>query len=54
MTIDSALKFILYIINKEQRGSITPTEFNLLAPLAQLELISNLLGNEELLGHQKE
>lgn len=49
MTIDQAYRFIQFVTNKEQRGDIPPAQFNLIAPLAQLELISNLLGNEELL-----
>lgn len=49
MTIDQSYRFIQFVTNKEQRGDIKPADFNLLAPIAQLELISNLLGNEELL-----
>lgn len=49
MNINQAYEFIQYVANKKQRGIITPDQFNLLAPIAQLETISNLLGNEELL-----
>lgn len=52
MSIDTAYKFCLYCINKNQAGSFTGAQFNLLAPTAQLELISNLLGNEELLNNR--
>lgn len=47
MTIDQAFRFCLYVINKEQRGSLDAAQFNLLAPICQLEVMSILLGNEE-------
>ena len=47
MTIDQAYRFVNFVSNKEQRGNIKPADFNLLAPICQLELIANLLGNEE-------
>lgn len=45
MTIDEAYQLINYISNKKQRGNITPKEFNLLAPLAQQELLMKKYGN---------
>jgi hypothetical protein len=52
MTINAAFEFILFIMNKEQRGSITPAQFNMLAPIAQTEVISKLLGNEHKLNER--
>lgn len=39
MTIDELYKFIQFIANKEQRGFIKPSEFNMLAERAQIDLI---------------
>ena len=39
MTIDELYKFIQFIANKEQRGFIKPSEFNMLAKRAQIDLI---------------
>jgi hypothetical protein len=39
MTIDELYRFVQLIANKEQRGFIKPSEFNLLAQQAQLDLI---------------
>ena len=39
MTIDELYKFIQFIANKEQRGFIKPSEFNMLAERAQLDVI---------------
>lgn len=47
ITIDQVYKFILFIANKEQRGDIPPAKFNNLAVIAQMEVISELLGNNE-------
>lgn len=52
MTIDQAFRLCLYVIDKEMRGSLTGNQFNLLAPIAQLEVMSELLGNEELLNER--
>ena len=43
MTIDELYRFIQLIANKEQRGFIKPSEFNLLAQQAQLDLIHDRL-----------
>lgn len=45
MTINQAYLLIQYIANKNQRGNITPENFNILAPSAQLEFINSRLGN---------
>lgn len=47
MTIDQAYQFIQFICNKIQNGNITPNQFNMLAPIAQMSLINQLLGNEQ-------
>jgi len=39
MTINELYKFIQFIANKEQRGFIKPSEFNMLAERAQIDLI---------------
>ena len=38
VSIDTVYQRVLSIANKEQRGYITPQEFNLLANQAQMEL----------------
>lgn len=45
MTIDKAYRFVNYIANKKQYGSIKPVDFNLLAPQAQIEAIMKAFGN---------
>lgn len=47
MNINDVYSVILFIINKEQRGSLPPEKFNVLAPAAQNEVISELIGNPE-------
>lgn len=49
MTIDKVYQFVNFVANKEQRGAFTPAQFNMLAPIAQIEFISKVLGNEQLL-----
>ena len=39
MTIDELYSFIQFMANKEQRGFIKPSEFNMLAERAQIDLI---------------
>ena len=39
--INAVYQKVLALANKEQRGYITPQEFNLLADKAQLELVNN-------------
>ena len=45
MTIDELYRFVQLMANKENRGWIKPTEFNLLATRAQLDLIKDRVGN---------
>lgn len=44
MSIDEAYNFCLYVANK-QNGNITPANFNLLAPIAQMSVLNDRLGN---------
>ena len=43
MTIDEVYRLVQIFANKEQRGYIAPTEFNLLAKQAELELYNKRL-----------
>ena len=43
--INSVYQKVLALANKEQRGYITPQEFNLLADRAQLEIFENYFHN---------
>jgi len=45
MTIDEVYKFVKLMANKENRGWIKPSEFNLLATRAQLDLIKDRVGS---------
>lgn len=45
MTIDDAFRLVNFIINAEQQGKITPTNFNTLAPVMQLSVIDDRIGN---------
>jgi hypothetical protein len=45
MTIDQAYRFIIFIVNKKQSGRVTPEDFNLIAPMAQMEAIMKKVGN---------
>lgn len=45
MTIDEAYRFVKFVSNKDNRGGISPTEFNLVAPICQIEAISDRLTN---------
>ena len=42
VSIDTVYQKVLAIANKEQRGYITPLEFNLLANQAQLDILNNI------------
>lgn len=44
MTIDEVYRFVKTMANKENRGWIKPSEFNLLAERAQLDLIKDRVG----------
>jgi hypothetical protein len=51
MTINEAYQLIQYIANKNQSGNtFTPSEFNRLAKVAQMDFISKRLGNLKALG----
>ena len=39
INVDQVYKTVLLIINKEQRGYLTPNEFNKLATQVQLEIV---------------
>ena len=41
INIDTVYQKVLVLSNKEQRGYITPQEFNLLADQAQMEIFNN-------------
>jgi hypothetical protein len=45
MTIDQAKQLVDFITNKNQRGYSTGVQFNLLAPIAQLSVLNDRLGN---------
>lgn len=45
MTIDQAYQFVLFVANKEQRGSVPPEKFNMLAPIMQMSVINDAVGN---------
>ena len=46
MSIDQAYQFVQFVYNKSQNGNITPGQFNVLAPTAQISIINQYLGNE--------
>jgi len=43
MTIDEIYRLVQTFANKEQRGFVTPSDFNLLAKQAELELVNKRL-----------
>lgn len=45
MTIDEAFQFVLLCAGKDFRGALKPSDFNRLAPIAQIEAISDRIGN---------
>jgi hypothetical protein len=45
MLIDRVYQLIQFIANKEQRGNLTPSQFNVAAEMAQREFVSRRLGN---------
>ena len=42
VSVDTIYQRVLALANKEQRGYITPQEFNLFADQAQMEIYSNI------------
>lgn len=47
MDINRAYIFVQFCANKSQNGNITPDQFNALAPVMQISVISDLIGNEK-------
>ena len=47
ISVDTVYQKVLAIANKEQRGYITPQEFNLLADKAQMEIFENYFNEED-------
>ena len=45
MTIDQAYRFVQFVYNKAQNSYIKPDDFNVLAPIMQLSLINDRIGN---------
>jgi hypothetical protein len=45
MTIDEAIRLTRFVLNKDQNGYMTGDQFNLLAPIAQLSVLNNRIGN---------
>lgn len=45
MTIDQAYNFVQFVYNKNQSGYISPSQFNNLAPIMQISLINDRIGN---------
>lgn len=45
MTIDESYRFTQFVFNKKQNGYIPPVDWNNLAPIMQLSLINDRLGN---------
>lgn len=45
MTIDQAIRLIRFILNKDQNGNIKGAEFNLIAPIAQMSVLNDRIGN---------
>lgn len=45
MTIDEAIRLTKFILNKDQNGYMEADQFNLLAPLAQISVLNDRIGN---------
>ena len=45
MTIDQAKKFLDYVMNKKQNNYLSGDDFNFLAPIAQMSVLNDRLGN---------
>jgi hypothetical protein len=52
MLIDQVYQLVLYIINKEQRGDLPPSKFNVIAKAAQLEFMSRRIGNIQMINQR--
>lgn len=47
MSIDECYVFLQTVLNKTQNGNVSPAQFNNLAPIAQISIINQELGNEQ-------
>jgi len=45
VNVNTVYTTILYILNKEQRGYVTPSEFNSIADLVQKEIFNSYFPN---------
>lgn len=45
MTIDQAIRLVRFCLNKDQNGYVEGDQFNLLAPIAQLSVLNDRIGN---------
>jgi hypothetical protein len=45
MNINEAIQLVRFILNKDQNGNITGDNFNLMAPVAQMSVLQDRLGN---------
>ena len=54
VNINTVYQKVLSIANKEQRGYITPQEFNLMADKAQLEVINDYIHELKMAHHKKQ
>lgn len=45
MNINQAIELVRFILNKDQNGNITGDNFNLMAPVAQMSVLQDRLGN---------
>jgi len=52
MLIDRIYQLVLFVANKEQRGDVPPSKFNVLAEMAQLEYISKRVGNKNFINER--
>lgn len=52
MLIDQVYQLVQYVSNKEQRGNITPAQFDVMARAAQLEFISKRVGNIKIINER--
>ena len=52
VNIDTVYQKVLALANKEQRGYVTPQEFNLLANKAQLDIYGNYFHNLKMAYHK--
>lgn len=45
MNINEAIKLVRFILNKDQNGNIRGDDFNLMAPIAQMSVLNDRIGN---------